>query len=75
MKLKKLNCVVLIWTVGKDVRIIGVFKNTKEAQHYQKWLGDERQERYSIQRASRFIYSKEEENKWEAMEKEYMKEI
>ena len=58
---KKLNCVVLIWIVEKDVRIIGVFKSKKEAQHYQKWLGDEHQERYSIQRTSQFIYSKEEE--------------
>lgn len=57
-KLVKKNCVVLMWKCDYIVNVIGVFKNRKEALKYQSWLGDkENQDRYYIERTSRYIYT------------------
>jgi len=59
--LLKRNCVVLLWhdlDNPKDVRVVGVFKNEKEANGYKNWLGDKKHlDRYSIVHSSRFVYT------------------
>ena len=58
--LLKRNCVVLLWhdlDNPKDVRVVGVFKNEKEANEYKNWLGDKNPKRYYIEHSKRFVYT------------------
>ena len=66
-KLLKRNCVALMWKGNQpyDKRIVGIFKNRKEALEYVDKI-DKNKERYYIVHTKRFIYvnAYEGEKRW-----------